>query len=97
MSTECGSDGSDSPASCAVVRRWLREEADSVRREETERAVRKLATDREISGVERDVVERLGVRLTEAVLATPEMALESGDPAVAQSVADLFDLEPPAE
>lgn len=93
VSTDCGTDVEEGVPSSADVRRQLRDRADAIRREQTERAVRELASEEDLSPVEREAVEQLGVRLTEAVLARPEAVLHSRGAESARSVATLFDLE----
>lgn len=93
VSTDCGTDVKDGVPSSADVRRQLRDRADAIRREQTERAVRELDSEADLSPAEREAVEQLGVRLTEAVLAGPETVLHSRGAESARSVATLFDLE----
>lgn len=93
MSVYGNPDDVPEPATAAVVRERVREEAHSVKRAQVEIAAQRLGCDGELTDAERVVLERLGTRLTEAILETPTSRLDACDPDNAQSIARLFDLE----
>lgn len=97
VSSQCGADANERPTRSADVRKQLRDKAEAVRREQTERAVRTLEREDGLSAAKREIVEQLGVRLTNAVLAHPESVLDSRGPETARAVAELLELDGPAD
>jgi glutamyl-tRNA reductase len=93
VSVDGSPDDTPEPATAAAVRERLREEAHSVKRAQVEIAAQRLGCDRDLTNAERAVLERLGTRLTEAVLETPTSRLDACEPDTVQSIARLFDLE----
>jgi glutamyl-tRNA reductase len=80
----------------AAVRRHIRERAEAVRRDELDRALSRLEATGETSEAQRDVLRELAHAVTDAVLATPEAALEDErvDTQTLEAALELFGEEP---
>ncbi len=81
------------PASAAAARDRLDRKAASVRTEQLEAALSRLADQGELTATQRVAVERLSQRLVEGVLAGPRAELReaSNRAEAAQAVLELFD------
>ncbi|MFB6073964.1 MAG: hypothetical protein ABEJ89_03030 [Haloarculaceae archaeon] len=87
-----GDDGTkeSDPAAADRAVADIRERGQAIRDRQVAEAVRKLEAKRDLDDRERKVLEALGDRLVDRLLAVPESALEAADAETARTARDLF-------
>ncbi|MHB9285986.1 hypothetical protein ACKVMT_02985 [Halobacteriales archaeon Cl-PHB] len=85
-----GAPPDEAPATVDRATATIAERAESVRRAETERAVRRLRDRRDLTDEEITVLQGLAARLVGQLVASPAQTLRSADADVAGVAMDLF-------